>query len=47
MIDTEVYGMIRRRCIEGVSQREVSRQLGISRSTVSKYWDGGKIPFKE
>ncbi|MCK9221297.1 MAG: helix-turn-helix domain-containing protein [Limnochordia bacterium] len=30
--------------VEGLSQREVARRLGISRNTVRKYWDGGVIP---
>lgn len=47
MIDVELYAEIRRRRIDGVSQRETSRQLGISRSTVSKYWNGAHIPGME
>ena len=44
MIDTGIYGEIRRRQIEGASQREAARELGVSRSTVAKYWEGGHIP---
>ncbi len=32
---------------EGLSQRAVSRRLGISRTTVSKYWNGTKEKLKE
>jgi hypothetical protein len=45
--EVEKYGEIRRRRIDGVSQRETSRQLKISRSTVSKYWNGDHIPGME
>ena len=44
MIDTELYGKIRRCRADGLSQRETARRLGISRNTVAKYWDGGHIP---
>ena len=44
MIDITLYGEIRRLCIEGLTQRGIARKLGISRSTVAKYWNGGHIP---
>ena len=44
MIDTELYGNIRRCRADGLSQRETARKLGISRNTVAKYWDGKYIP---
>ena len=44
MIDTELYKEIRRLTIEGVPQRSIAEKLGISRSTVAKYRDGGHIP---
>ena len=44
IIDVDAYGEIRRLKTEGKSQRRTARELGISRSTVAKYWDGGHIP---
>jgi len=44
MIDTNLYGEIRRLTINGLSQRAVARALGISRDTVAKYGGGGHIP---
>ena len=43
-VDTDIYGEIRKLKIEGKSQRGISRVLGLSRSTVAKYWEGGRIP---
>ena len=40
----EVYGEIRRRYVEGQSQRQIAQELGISRNTVEKYCKGGVIP---
>jgi len=44
MVDTELYGQIRRCRADGLSQREAARRLRVSRNTVAKYWDGGHIP---
>ena len=44
MIEIEVYGKIRGCRNDGLSQRETARLCGVSRGTVSKYWDGGDIP---
>ena len=44
MINTELYGKIRRCRVDGVSQRETALKLCVSRNTVAKYWDGGHIP---
>jgi transposase len=44
MIDIGKYGEIRRLKNEGVSQRKIAKKLGLSRSTVAKYCDGGHIP---
>lgn len=44
MIDSDLYGEIRRLTIEGLSQRKIAAKLGISRSTVAKYGYGGCIP---
>ena len=40
-IDTETYKMIRRLyAVEGLSQRQIARQLKVSRKTVRKYCEG-------
>ena len=44
MINIALYGKIRRLSIHGVSQREIARQLEISRVTVAKYCDGSHMP---
>ena len=44
MIDLKLYKEIRRLTVEGVSQRAIAKRLGVSRSTVAKYGDGGHIP---
>ena len=44
--EVDVYQEIRRLQLEGVvSKREAARQLGISRNTVKKYWDGDVVPW--
>ena len=44
----DVYKEIRRLQLEGVtSQRQVARQLGISRNTVKKYWNGESVPWEK
>ena len=43
----DVYKEIRRLQLEGVtSQRAAARQLGISRNTVKKYWEGNTVPWE-
>lgn len=43
----DVYKEIRRLQLEGVtSQRAAARQLGISRNTVKKYWEGNAVPWE-
>jgi transposase len=44
MIDADEYKKIRQSKIKGISQRQTARELGISRDTVAKYWNGGHIP---
>ena len=44
MIDPEVYGEIRRLKIQGMPQRKIAEELGISRSSVAKYCGGAHIP---
>ena len=42
----DVYKEIRRLQLEGVtSQRAAAKQLGISRNTVKKYWEGNAVPW--
>jgi transposase len=43
----DVYKEIRRLQLEGItSQRAAAKQLGISRNTVKKYWDGNSVPWE-
>ena len=45
MIDTDTYRMIRRLyTVEGLSQRQIAKQLGVSRPTVKKYCEGSHMP---
>ena len=32
---------------QGLSKRAVAKRLGVSRDTVSKYWDGAKIKLEQ
>lgn len=42
----DVYKEIRRLQLEGItSQRAAAKQLGISRNTVKKYWEGNTVPW--
>ena len=42
----DVYKEIRRLQLEGItSQRAAAQQLGISRNTVKKYWEGNSVPW--
>lgn len=46
-IDTEKYRLIRRLyAVDGLSQRQIALQLGISRDSVKKYCEGKTIPQK-
>jgi len=43
----DLYKHIRQmHAVEGVSQREIARRLGISRNTVSKYCEGAALPWE-
>ena len=43
----DIYKEIRRLQLEGMtSQREAAKQLGISRNTVKKYWEGDIVPWE-
>jgi transposase len=44
IIDTELYGRIRKYQTMGMSQRAIAQHLRISRHTVKKYWDGAHMP---
>lgn len=46
IIDMNLYGKIRLMYVnEGKSQRQIARELGISRNTVKKYCDGSHVPW--
>lgn len=46
VIGVEDYKGIRQKWLAGISQREIARQLHISRNTVSKYCDGDVVPWE-
>lgn len=47
IIDVDLYGKIRYMYVqEKMSQRAISRKLGISRNTVKKYCDGEHVPWE-
>jgi len=44
-VDTDTYKMIRRlHAVDGLSQRQIAKQLKVSRKTVKKYCDGSVLP---
>jgi len=46
IVDVDLYGQIRHMFIqEGMTQRAISRTLGISRNTVKKYCAGDHVPW--
>ena len=46
-IEVDVYEKIRYfHEQEGLSQRGIAKQLGISRNTVKKYFDGSHVPWE-
>lgn len=46
VITLEIYKEIRERRNKGESKRKIARELGISRNTVSKYWEGANVPWE-
>ena len=40
------YKEVRRRYLEGESQRQIARAMGISRNTVKKYCEGAAVPWE-
>ncbi|MBQ7607946.1 MAG: helix-turn-helix domain-containing protein [Desulfovibrionaceae bacterium] len=44
-IQVDEYSEIRKRALEGESQRQIAKDLGISRKTVKKYCDGAAVPL--
>lgn len=44
VITVDIYKEIRKRKLDGQSQRGIARALGISRNTVKKYWEGARLP---
>lgn len=44
VITVDIYKEIRKRTLEGESQRGIARALGISRNTVKKYMEGERLP---
>jgi transposase len=46
IVDMDLYGQIRHMHVkQGLTQRAISRTLGISRNTVKKYCDGDHVPW--
>ncbi len=46
VITVEIYQQIRRLRLDGQSQRQIARILGVSRNTVKKYWEGEAVPWE-
>ncbi len=45
VIDVDDYKQIRRRFLNGESQRKIARELNISRKTVKRYCEGENVPW--
>ena len=46
VITVNEYKEVRRRWMEGESQRSIAKTLGISRNTVKKYCAGDTVPWE-
>ena len=46
VITLELYKEIRKKRLNGMSQRQIAAALHISRNTVKKYWDGENVSVK-
>lgn len=46
VITVKEYREVRRRWLEGESQRSIAKELGISRNTVKKYCEGDSVPWE-
>jgi len=46
VITVNIYKEVRRRWMNGESQRSIARNLGISRNTVKKYCEGANVPWE-
>ena len=46
VITLELYKEIRKKRLNGMSQRQIAAALHISRNTVKKYWDGENVPWE-
>lgn len=46
VITVKDYKQIRKMYLSGISQREIARQLHISRNTVAKYCEGNAVPWE-
>ena len=46
VITVEDYKKIRQMYLDGISQRQIARQLHISRNTVAKYCEGCAVPWE-
>ncbi len=43
VITVEIYQQIRKLRLDGQSQRQIAKILGVSRNTVKKYWEGEAV----
>jgi transposase len=46
VITVKDYNQIRKMYLSGISQREIAKQMHISRNTVAKYCQGNAVPWK-
>ena len=46
VINVEMYKEVRRRWLNGESQRHIAAAMGISRNTVKKYCKGDTVPWE-